>query len=311
MSRFIDTETFLAVAEAGTLSGAARALGVDKSVASRRLSALEARLGATLLNRSTRGLTLTDAGRSYRDRARVLLRDWREMEEEAGGAEAALAGPIRLSAPLSFGLAYLGPALADFRILHPDVRLDVDFSDRQADLVAERMDLAVRVGRLADSALIARSLGEVELIPVCAPAFLHGYGPVAHPDDLAAAPELRFSLRGATGFDWTGPNGTAGRLQMEAVMRATNGDFLRDAAVRGLGVTVQPDFILCDAVRDGRLLRLLPDYRFDRLGVHALYSPNRHLPRRVRALIDFLVARFAGEPPWSLAGSGPAAGDGD
>lgn len=300
MSRFIETETFLAVAEAGTLSGAAKALGVDKSVASRRLSALEGRLGATLLNRSTRGLSLTDAGRDYRDRAQALLRDWREMEDDAGGAEAALAGPIRISAPLSFGLAYLGPALNAFKLAHPDIRLDVDFSDRQADLVAERMDLAVRVGQLPDSALIARTLGAARLVAVCSPAFLHGFGPVSHPDDLARAPELRFTLRDATGYDWMGPNGATGRLQMEAVLKATNGDFLRAAAVAGLGVTVQPDFIACDAVRDGRLVRLLPDFRFDALGVHAVYSPNRHVPRRVRALIDFLVQRFSGRPPWQL-----------
>ena len=300
MSRFSESETFLAAIRAGTLSGAGKALGIDKSVVSRRLSALEARLGATLLKRSTRGLSLTDAGRTYALRVEGLMRDWREMEDEAGEADAALAGPIRLAAPLSFGLAFLGPALTDFKLAHPDIRLDVDFNDRQADLVGERMDLAVRIGQMPDSALMARKLGTVRLVPVCSPAFLHGFGSVATPDDLSGAPELRYTLRAAAGYDWQGPEGATGRLLMEPVLRATNGDFLRNAAVAGLGVTVQPDFMLCDAIRGGALLHLLPDYRFDTLGVQAVYSADRHMPRRVRVLIDFLVDRFSGTPPWSL-----------
>ena len=300
MSRYLETEAFLATTDAGSVSGGARALGVNKSVMSRRLSALEARLGATLLNRSTRGLSLTDAGERYRAAAQTLIEQWREMEDAAKGEDGPLSGPIRIAAPLSFGLSYLGPVLTAFQLRHPDVRLDIDFSDRTADLVADGIDVAIRIGALPDSALRARKLGGVEMLCVCSPAFLHGYGRVNHPDDLARAPELRYSLRAATGHVWTGPGGSTGRLQMEPVLRASNGDYLREAAVAGLGVTVHPDFILCDAVRSGRLVRLLPDYRFSAPTIHAVWSPNRHQPRRVRALVDALVEAFS-DAPWSVS----------
>ena len=300
MSRYPETESFLAIAEAGSLSAAARALGVNKSAVSRRLSALEDRLGVQLVNRSTRGLSLTDAGERYKATAQELVERWREMEDAARGQEGPLAGPIRIAAPLSFGLSYLGPALTAFQLDHPGVRLDIDFSDRTADLVAEQVDLAVRIGTLPDSALKARVLGDVEMLCVCSPGFLHGYGRVAHPDDLAGAPELQYALRGTTTHSWEGPNGETGRLQMEPVLRATNGDYLREAAVAGLGVTVHPDFILCEAVRDGSLVRLLPDYRFSAPSIHAVWSPTRHQPRRVRALVDHLVEAFSGEP-WSVS----------
>ncbi len=301
MSRFIETETFLTTVDAGSLSAAARALNIDKSVVSRRLGSLEARLGTTLLNRSTRGLSLTDAGERYREQALALIEAWREMEDATRGTDGPLAGPIRLAAPLSFGLSYLGPALTDFQRDHPGVELDIDFSDRRADLIADGLDLAVRVGQLADSALRARKLGTVTLEIVCAPSFLQSFGGVRHPDDLMRAPELRYALRSQSSHAWTGPDGLKGRLQMNPVLRASNGDFLRDAAVAGLGVTVQPDFIVCDAVNSGQLVRILPDYAFDRLGVYAVSVPNRHRPRRIDALIDHLVKAFAGTPPWALS----------
>lgn len=291
---------FVYTVEAGSITGAADALGVDKSAVSRRLKALERRLGTKLLNRSTRTLSLTDAGRTYHARAQDLLRAWREMEDDASGADSALAGPIRIAAPLSFGLSQLGPALIDFQRNHPDIRLDVDFSDRKIDLVAEGFDMAVRIGRLDDSAMIARKLGSVEMVCAASPDWLAKHGPISTADDLHGLGELRYALQTAKSWAFQRPDGSRGTVQMDAVMRASNGDFLRDAAIAGLGVIIKPDFILCDAVRAGQLTRILSDHVFDAPTVYAVWSPTRHMPRRVRTLVDALAERFGGVAPWSV-----------
>jgi len=300
MDRFTEAEIFIHTVDAGTITGAATALSLDKSVVSRRVKSLETRLGVSLLNRSTRRLSLTDAGRSYYERAQGLLRSWRDMEDEASGADCALAGPIRVAAPLSFGLSQLGPVLIDFQKDHPDIRLDVDFSDRKIDLIAEGFDVAIRIGRLDDSALIARKLGDVRMVCAASPDWLDAHGPIETIEDLSGKTELRYGLRTGKAWPYRGPGGMAGSVQLEPVMRASNGDFLRDAAAAGFGIVIEPDFILCDAVRAGALVPLLPDYMFDAPSVYAVWPTSRHMPRRVRALVDTLKSRFSGVAPWSL-----------
>lgn len=300
MDRFVEAEIFVHTVEAGTITAAANALSLDKSVVSRRIKALEQRLGAALLNRSTRTLSLTDSGRSYYERAQGLLRSWREMEDEASGAECALAGPIRIAAPLSFGLSQLGPVLIEFQQTHPDIRLDVDFSDRTIDLIADGFDMAVRIGRLDDSAMVVRKLGDVRIICAAAPQWLKDNGLIQTIDDLRGASGLHYCLRSGKGWAYRGPNGDSGTVQLDAVMRATNGNFLRDAAVAGFGVIITPEFILCDAVRAGQLVEILPNYVFDAPSIYAVWPPSRHMPRRVRVLIEFIKERFSGVAPWSL-----------
>ena len=291
---------FVRTVEAGSITGAAKVLDIDKSAVSRRLKSLEARLGATLLNRSTRTLSLTEAGRAYHARAQELLRAWRDMEDEASGAESALAGPVRIAAPLSFGLSQLGPVLIDFQHDNPGIRLDIDFSDRKVDLVAEGFDLAVRIGRLDDSALIARKLGSVTMLCVASPDWLEAHGPINAVEDLRDKPELRYGLIRGLSPTYKGPDGKMGAVQSDPIMKASNGDFLRDAAIRGAGMTIQPDFIVCDAVRSGALMPFLTEYEFDAPSVYAVWSPKRHMPRRVRTLVNYLVEKFGGEAPWSV-----------
>ncbi|GLQ19613.1 LysR family transcriptional regulator [Algimonas porphyrae] len=302
MDRFIEAQILVATVEAGSITGAADTLSLDKSVVSRRIKALEARLGTKLLNRSTRTLSLTDAGRSYYGRAQSLIRDWRDMEDEVSGADCALAGPIRIAAPLSFGLTQLGPALIDFQRDHPDIRLDVDFSDRKIDLIADGFDIAIRIGRLDDSALVARKLGDVRMVCAASPDWLKNHASIETPDDLRGAAELRYGLRQGKSWSFLAPDGSRHSVSLDPVMRASNGDFLRDAAKAGLGLVIEPDFILCDDVRAGHLVQLLPGYVFDAPSVYAVWPPQRHLARRVRVLVDSLVARFEGRPPWSLEG---------
>lgn len=300
MDRYAEAEIFVHTVDAGTITAAAQALSIDKSAVSRRIKALEQRLGTTLLNRSTRKLSLTEAGRSYHERAQGLLHAWREMEDEASGADCALAGPIRIAAPLSFGLSQMGPALIDFQKAQPDIRLDVDFSDRKVDLIAEGFDLAVRIGRLDDSALVARKLGDVRMICAVSPDWLEQHGQPETIAELRGASELRYGLRGGKEWAYRAPDGTRGTVLLDPVMRASNGDFLRDAAMAGLGLVIQPDFILCDAIRAGLLVQLFPDHGFDAPSVYAVWPPTRHMPRRVRALVETLSKRFGGVPPWSV-----------
>lgn len=300
MDRFVEADMFVKTVEAGTITAAADRLSLDKSVVSRRIKALENRLGAQLLNRSTRTLALTEAGRQFYDRATVLLADWREMEDETSGADCALAGQIRLAAPLSFGLSQLGPQLIRFTDQNPDIQLDVDFSDRKVDLISEGFDLAVRIGRLDDSALIARKLGDVKIVAAASPQWVETYGPIDGPDDLTDKDELVFGLRDRKGWDYHMPDGGRGTIRTQPRMRASNGDFLREAAIAGQGVVFEPDFILCDAIRDGRLVQLVPDVRFNSPSVYTVWPPTRHVSRRVRALIDYLIEAFSGVPPWSL-----------
>lgn len=296
---------FVHTVEAGSITGAADALGVDKSAVSRRLTALERRLGTKLLNRSTRKLSLTDAGRSYHGRAQELLRAWREMEDDASGADCALAGPIRIAAPLSFGLSQLGPVLIEFQREHPEIQLDVDFSDRKIDLIAEGFNLAVRIGRLDDSSMIARKLGDVEMVCAASPEWLAEHGPIRSADDLRDKAELRYALQAGKSWTWRRADGAFGTVQMKSVMRASNGDFLRNAASAGLGVVIKPDFIVCDPVRAGKLVRLLPDYVFEAPSVYAVWPPTRHMPRRVRTLVERLSQSFGGDAPWTLGGQAP------
>ncbi|PCI53144.1 MAG: LysR family transcriptional regulator [Alphaproteobacteria bacterium] len=298
MSKYEEIETFVRVVEAGSITRAAKQLKIAKSAVSRRLKELEARLGVQLMVRTTRKLTLTDTGETLYNRFVVVLADWQESEAGASDAQAALAGSIRIAAPLSFGVAHLGPAIIDFMREHPLVDFDIDFSDRKVDLIAEGMDLAIRIGDLADSSLLARKITALSTVAVASPAYLKQHGTPQTPDDLKAHKELRYGVRANTSWSYKTPNGVEGQIKMVPRLRATNGDFLRDAAVAGEGILIEPRFITYEALRDGSLVEILPDYQWQQVTAYAVYPPTRHLSVRVRAFVDFLIERYKGTPYW-------------
>jgi len=300
MNRFEEFETFVRVVEAGSLTAAAGQLKIAKSAVSRRLKELETRLGVQLMTRTTRQITLTESGRALYERALSLLADWNETEGTISSATAEVSGLIKVAAPLSFGVSHLGPAILDFMELYPGVEFDVDFNDRRIDLIAEGRDLAIRIGNLQDSGLIARKLASVKTVACASPAFIKANGLPEHPDDLEAYPELRYANRTQNGWDYTAPDGQRGRLRMTSRLSATNGEFLKDAAVRGKGVQIVPCFIIHRELREGRLVELLPDYAWGDLAAYAVYPPTRHLSSRVRAFVDFLVERFKDTPYWDV-----------
>ncbi len=298
MSKFEEIETFVRVVEAKSITAAAKQLHIAKSAVSRRLKDLEGRLGVQLMTRTTRKLSLTDTGEALYQRSVSLLADWAETESATINAQAALAGVIRIAAPLSFGVAHLGPAILDFMKVHPDVEFDINFSDRKIDLIADGMDLAIRIGDLPDSSLIARKIAVVSMVAAASPAYLKEHGVPETPEDLEKLKELRYGYRSSAAWPYKAPDHSEGDIEMSPRLMATNGDFLRDAALAGEGVLIEPRFILYKNLEDRSLLEILPDYTWPELTAYAVYPPTRHLSARVRTFVDFLVERYRGIPYW-------------
>ncbi|HET7410450.1 MAG TPA: LysR family transcriptional regulator [Paracoccaceae bacterium] len=299
MDRFEDLRAFVQTVESGNLTRAAETLQVATSAVSRRIKDLEGRLGTQLLQRTTRQMRLTAAGESFHARAVAILQALEEAETEAGCQSRTLTGPLRVAAPLSFGQSHLSPILVEFAHAHPGLELDVDFSDRVVDLVAEGHDLAVRIGNLRDSSLIARKLVDVHLAVAAAPDFWARHGMPATPDDLGALSALCYTgSERVDSWRYTSPDGATGAVQMKACMRSTNGSFLRDAAVAGLGVVMLPSFIIHDEVAAGRLVPTLTDHRWPTVAIHVVYPQTRHLSARARAFIELLRARLGARPDW-------------
>ena len=296
-----DVDAFLRVLDARGFARAAERMGLAKSILSRRVSRLETRLGAKLLTRTARGVQPTPVGEAYATRAANSLAELEAAAEHVADAVSRVAGPIRLAGPLSFGVRHLAPALADFAAAHPGVELDVSLDDKTVDLLAGGWDLAVRIGDLPDSQLVARRVAPVRAAVLAAPAWIAAHGRPAHPRDLEGCDMLCYSNPGRhnAGDTWRFPDGNGevvvrGRTRL----RADNGGLLRDAAACGLGVVVLPTFIASEAVASGALEILLPDHPLPATALHLVMPPGRATTARVRALVDFLAARFGPEPAW-------------
>lgn len=298
MNPYEEMRAFVRTVEAGSLTAAAEQLDVAKSAISRRLAELERRLGVRLLTRTTRRMVLTDAGETYYEHAREVLAAAAAADAAVQAAAAGLAGRIRLAAPLSFGLRHLGPALRDFACEHPGIEFDLDLNDRQVDLIAEGFDLAIRIARLRDSQLAARRLTPIRRLVLASPAWWDSHGLPADPGDLAHHQALEYTNAPQSGWRYVGPDGQRGTVQVPPRLRANNGDVLIDFAAAGLGVILQPTFIACDAIEQGRLRPALTDYDWQGLEAWAVYPATRFLPERVRVLVDFLAERFGDAPYW-------------
>lgn len=307
MDRFEDLRAFVQVVESGNLTRAARTLKVATSAVSRRIKDLEQRLGTQLLQRTTRQMRLTSAGEQFHARARDILAALEEAETEAGCAARTLSGPLRIAAPLTFGHLHLTPILIDFARAHPDLHLDVDLSDRFVDLVAEGHDMAIRIGRLQDSSLIARKLADVRVIAAASPGFWDRRGRPGSPEDLNQLPALRYtggSARSET-IACKRADGSRCEVALDWVLSSTSGEFLRDAAIAGLGLVLQPTFILRDAVVRGDLVPVLTDCAWPHVTIHAVYPQTRHLSARARAFIEFVRTRIGPRPAWEDFLDGP------
>ncbi|MEM9810828.1 MAG: LysR family transcriptional regulator [Pseudomonadota bacterium] len=290
-----DMATFQVLARTGTISAAAHELGVAPSAVSRRLKALEARLGIELVRRSTRALVLTPAGEAYLARAKDLLKSIDALEEQMRDESLGVSGPIRMSAPMSFGLCALPRIIDQFLSDHPAITLDLDLRDTNVDLVREGFDLALRIGALQPSSLIARKLSDIPFATAASPDFIEAQGPFETPEDLDGVPGLVYvnAVRSDV-ITWTQADGSEGRAQLERAVMANNGDMLADLAARGHGVYHCPRFILDRRIKAGDLVELFPGTDWPSTALHVLWPPTKHLPARVRMLIDALAEAFSG-----------------
>lgn len=299
MDRFAQLQNFVRVVEAGGISAAAQRWEVAKSAVSRRLAELEEGLGVQLLHRTTRRLHLTETGRSFYERAVQILADLEEAEAAVTAEHCELRGRLRVAAPMSFGLLHLGPAINDFVQQHPALEFDLDFNDRQIDLLQEGFDVGIRIAQLADSSLIARRLAPVRSMVCASPEYLRRHGVPQHPDELAQHRCLLYSNCAAPErWDYRDRDGAERAVTVGEAMRSNNGDQLRGAAIAGLGVVKAPTFIVHQALVRAELVPVLREYGWAGTNAYAIYPQTRHLSRRVRAFVDFLVQRFAGEPPY-------------
>ena len=299
MDKFEDLQAFVAVVEAGSFTAAADRLDVVKSAISRRVSGLEERLGVQLLQRTTRTLNLTETGQSFYERSARILADLDEAESAIQHEHGELSGTLHIALPLSFGVRHMCKPIAAFTMRHPQIRFDLDLNDRRIDLIEEGIDLAVRIGHLADSSLIARKLFDVNTVICASPHYLKTHGTPQAPADLREHDCLVYSnLPDPDKWGWTDRQGKQRSVEVRSVMRASSGDFLTNAAAHGLGVVIQPTFLASEAIRRGNLIPILEEYVWPTSPAHAVYPPTRHLSYRVRAFIDFLVERFAGTPQW-------------
>lgn len=290
---------FVAVAEAGGLNGAARALGLSVPTVSRVLKRLEARLGAALFHRTSRRLSLTALGAEALPAARALIDEAEALEDRLAEARGEPGGLVRLAAPMDFGRAYLAPLLPPFLARFPDIRIALELDDRRHDIVASGHDLVLRIGRLADSSLIARRLCPVRLLTVAAPALFAAHARPRHPADLARLPMLRYANADRPDrLDFSGPGGAIWTVTVEGPLAANNGGALRPALLAGLGAAVLPDFLVADLLSDGAVEPLLPDWEAPELALWLVTPPSPLRPRRVRLLMDHLVDAFAAAP-WS------------
>ncbi len=297
MDRFDEINAFAAVADVRSFTQGARRLGVSSAQVSKLVARLENRLGARLLNRTTRDVSLTDTGRAYLERARALIDDFEALEGSVRD-ETGPKGLLKVSAPVSFGATQLTPALLDFAAAFPEVSLDVSQTDRMVNLVEEGFDVGVRIGALTDSSLIARRLAAVRMVTCAAPDYLARAGEPATPEDLGRH-EAIIDTNAADPNVWGfGGHNDRRDVRVHGRLRFGGADACVAAARRSLGVTRTPAFAAAEDLRQGRLVPLLCAWEPEMIHVHAVYPHARHLAAKVRAFVDFLAERYAGEPEW-------------
>lgn len=298
MDRLTVMQSFIAVAEAGSFTVAAERLGLTRAMASRHVQVLEDRLGVRLLQRTTRRVSLTEAGLGYLERARRLLADFDEAETEARGERMAPRGTLRVNAPVSFGRTHLAAALPAFIERYPDLAVEVTVNDRVVDLIEEGYDVAVRIGRLSDSSLVARRLGSATTMLAASPDYLARHGTPRHPDEVAAHRCIGYAYSPGT-QRLVHTDGREATVRFEGSLSANYGDLIAEAAAGGAGLVIQPDFILRPYLASGRLVRVLPDWSRQDLGIYAVHHQSRHVAAKVRAFVDHLVDCFR-DSPWSI-----------
>jgi DNA-binding transcriptional LysR family regulator len=303
-TRLNEIAAFVEVGRRLSFVRAAEQLGVHVSAVSRAVGALESRLGVRLLQRTTRRVGLTEAGRAHFARCEAVLAELQEAEAATSALGAALRGTLRVSAGSGLGLTHMTPVLARFLERHPQLDLDLHLSNRNVDLVEEGFDIAIRIGALNDSRLVARRLGDSRRVLVASPAYLRAHGAPRHPDDLSAHAGLVLEVGTMTARWALQRRGANATVRMRPRLRSNNALALLDACRADVGIALLPQFIVGADIDAQRLVRVLPAWAAVEQGVFAIYPGNRFIPAKVRAFVDFMEDVLR---PFGRAASAPAA----
>ena len=298
MGQLEDMAMFVRIVEAGSITKAAEQLNIAKSAVSRRLKELEERLGSQLISRTTRQSKLTQAGEQYYQQVNNILRAVDAVNEHATDAPMRIEGTLKMTAPLSFGLMHLNDVIDKYANKHPNLRFDLDFSDRRIDLIEEGYELAIRIGELQDSSYQAKKLALIRCVICASPDYLAKMGTPETLDDLDNHALLQYSLGQTNSINLVDAEGRSHHRTIDAKIKATNGEFLVDLAVKGHGITFVPTFIAYKQLALGELIPVFQHYQLPTLTAYAVYPKNRFLSQRCRYLIDFIAEQFGDNPYW-------------
>ena len=287
--------TFATVAREGSFAQAAKALGVSQATVSKAITRLEASTKATLFHRTSRGISLTESGYGVLESANDLLNIGKEVEANIKEQSESLRGLIRISSPMSFGISHLAPLLPDFMEQHPDIELDIQFNDEQVDLITGRFDFTLRIAKLVDSSLLARQVCPIRILLVGAPAYFEKQGFPQHPSDLAKHKALLYAYDDY-GANWRFNHAIEGEY-IQALppssLKVNNGDALQPALKRGLGLALQPDFLVGEALKTGELIQVMPEWQVASVALYIVTPPGRLRPARVEAFIEYLIKHLS------------------
>ena len=298
MGQLEDMAMFVRVVEAGSITKAAEQLNIAKSAVSRRLKELETRLGSQLISRTTRQSNLTQAGEQYYQKVHHILSEVDALNEETSGTPTRIEGTLKMTAPLSFGLMHLNDVIDEYANQHPELKFELDFSDRHTDLIEEGFELAIRIRELQDSSYQAKRLALIRYALCASPEYLERMGTPKTFDDLSEHEFLQYGMSKSSAIELIDKQGKNHQVAVNGKIKANNGDFLREMAVKGHGIAFLPTFITYQALISGELVPILQQYQLPTLNAYAVYPKNRFLSQRCRYLIDFIAERFGDNPYW-------------
>ncbi len=298
MGQLEDMQVFVRVVEAGSITKAAGQLNLAKSAVSKRLSDLESRLGSKLINRTTRTSSLTEAGHQYYQRVQLLLGEVDSLNGDIARENKVLTGSLKLAVPLTFGVTHLTPAIDLFMRQHPELSIELDFSDRKVDLIEGGYDLAFRIGSLPDSSLKARKIAPIKHVICASPDYLKRQGVPENPAQLKHHKILKRPGWPLAGMPLWDLEGQKHLVNGQSSLIANNGNAMTMLALTGHGIIMLPTFYVWESLQRGDLVPILENYSMTTIHAYAIYPATRYLPRKVRSLIDFLVERFGDTPYW-------------
>ncbi|ALQ10402.1 LysR family transcriptional regulator [Pseudoalteromonas fuliginea] len=299
MDKLTTMKTFLAVVQEGSFSKAADKLDISPQLVSKYISALEDNLHTRLLHRTTRKVSVTEAGNQYYQRCQQVIIDIEDMENSLNNLSENVSGVLSISAPMSFGTKHLAGLLVDFQKQYPNLKLDLRLTDQYVDIVEQGIDIALRIGVLKNSTLIAKKIAPIRLSVFASPDYLERHGMPQTLLDLQSHNYLRYSLSEPTKRLF-GVNELKSELKLESNFVANNGDLLLNTAIAGGGIAMQPTFIAGEALAQGKVVRILQDYEPDPMGLYMVYANRQFLPSKVRAFVDFASDFYGDTPYWDL-----------